>query len=267
MTSPPGHVPFQSAVGFENIFIGPGGVLDYAFLLKNTGPAPIDGFYLRVGPNVGVVPGPLTAAGILLRTTTSPGGGDPGFFPVVGVPNDPVPLFGPPSLGIGPGGGVIFDEAGATNPFFTLATGLTARFWGFEQFDDRIAPAGPVATSYLMRWYARPGQPLFPVGFITRFDLYSFNPPIPGSGGVDPPMLPVFFGIDDGAGDIAEGASPAVIPCDPSTSPACLTDSTTYPADFTGSAFGQVPEPGTILLLGSGLVGLAVWRRMRFDKR
>jgi hypothetical protein len=45
-----------------------------------------------------------------------------------------------------------------------------------------------------------------------------------------------------------------------------FSDSTVVPIGPSGDGGGEVPEPATMLLLGSGLIGLAGFARRKFKK-
>jgi hypothetical protein len=224
--------PGQSALVAEQIFPNPnfGGLLDYEFLVANTGTVPLDGFFLGVPGGAGGLA--LALAGGL-RYADAFGGAD-GPFPAVvpgGVLNAP-----------------IADYYGATNPF----SPALFKFWGFEQFNN------PANGAYVVRWFAA-GVPPMPPGFFTRFDLISAFGPVPGGGAVDPPDFNLTFigidGIDPILGDINTVIdSPVVTSCPSVTEGGC---SSSNPAEFSRFTALAVPEPALVTLLGVGLASLA----------
>ena len=234
--------PNEVALVGEQIFAIGGGQLDYEFLVRNIGTVGISGLFLGVG-NKAVA---LAANGGVPRVATAAGGADPGNgFPAAAVGG----AFGP----------LISGAAGATNPFSPVLWNS----WGFEEFDDRVAPGG-LPTNYVVRWFNTGLTGPLPVGFFTRFDLFSSFPPTPGGGGVDPPTGDVFFGLEDPAFDPftplfdSTIANPNITSCTPSgAGDTTCGNAATIPGGFSGAQGFGVPEPAAWMLIGSGLLAFA----------
>ncbi len=267
--------PGESAVGYEQIFrvagTGAGGNgipvgtagYDYAYLVWNTGAIPIDGFFFDVGvANTGVGVNAFVNGPQGNDTFTATGGADGPFAaaPFVGGPK--------PTQNINGELGVLNPYAFGSSPIYPIngvgvnplppAQGVL-QSWGFEQYWN------PGMTAYLARFYANtPGDPYgkLPVGYITRFDVFSPLGPVPGGGGVDPLASGNYLGIDDGLGDLSDLIlSPTVTPCDPTVAAAC---DSSLPAELANlPAEGSVPEPGTMLMMAAGLGGVLLYRRHR----
>jgi hypothetical protein len=240
--------PNEVAFVGEQIF-AIGGVFDYEFLVRNIGTVPISGFFGGVGNKAGAIAGGQWVG-------TAAGGADAanGF---------------PASVAGGIFGPLISAAAGATNPF----SPVLFNSWGFEEFDNRVVPAG-LPTSYVVRWFDTGLTGPLPVGFFTRFDLFSPFPPTPGGGGVDPPIGDPFFGLNDPAGDpftpLFDSVNLNIPSCTPSgPGDTACGNAATIPGGFSGaSAFGGarasgVPEPSTLLLMGGGFLAIALVRRRK----
>jgi hypothetical protein len=227
----------------EQIFAIGGGQLDYEFLVRNIGTVPISGFFGGVGNKAVAIAGGQwvgTAAGGADAANGFPASVAGGFF-----------------------GPLISGAAGATNPFSPVLFNT----WGFEEFDDRVVPAG-LPTNYVVRWFDTGFTGPLPVGFFTRFDLFSPFPPTPGGGGVDPPTGEVFFGLEDPALDLFnplfDSGSLDIQSCTPTgpSDPACGNAAAT-PGGFDGSQAFGTPEPSTILLMGGGFLAFALLRHRK----
>ena len=158
---------------------------------------------------------------------------------------------------------MITGAAGATNPFSPVLFNT----WGFEEFDNRAVPGG-LPTSYVVRWFDVGITGPLPVGFFTRFDLFSPFGPTPSGVVVDPPMGDPFFGLDDPALDpfnpLFDSVSIPMSSCTPSgPSDTTCGNAATMPNGFSGAQGFGTPEPSTVLLMGGGLLVIALMRRRR----
>lgn len=140
----------------------------------------------------------------------------------------------------------------ANNPSITgYATnhyGAVGQFNGYIPADYYGVFLGPVVTSGPGQWDLLPTDPFNPAPF------YAFSVQLNYSGDIASGQY--FFAIadTDGAGPSGNGrTSPNYDPFSPET-----TSATGTPP--------PVPEPGTFLLLGSGLIGLAGWGRKKIRK-
>jgi hypothetical protein len=225
----------------EQIFLAGGGQYDYEFLVRNVGNVGINGFWGGIGNKANAIAGGQWVG-------TAAGGADaPNGFPA--------------SVAGGAFGPLISGEAGATNPY----SAVLFNTWGFEQFDDRAAPNG-LPTNYVVRWFDVGITGPLPVGFFTRFDLFSPFGPSPSGGGVDP-MGDPFFGLNDPLLDIFPPFDTVNIPMS-SCTPSGQNDTTcgnaaTKPEGFAGAQGFGTPEPSTFLLMGGGLLALALLRRRK----
>ncbi len=256
VVSAPGSPP-ETALVAEQIFRVPGGggLLDYEFLVANRGPDPIDGFFLGVGKVAAALVGgggTLPPADQWFASANDPANGP---FPALvagGAINTPlaVPFW-----------------AGPTNPF----SPALFQFWHFTQFDDSKVLGVLPTNYYVVGWgtgydptgaVQRALPPLLP-GFYTRFDLFSFFGPVPGTGGIDP-----LSGAEIGIEDIQPNGSPFLdFGTETMTTGLTVSDtSSPIPIDFSGfTPFGlPVPEPSTFLTLAIGLLGVVgyTWRRV-----
>jgi len=241
--------PNEVALVGEQIFAVGGGQLDYEFLVRNIRTVGITRAFTGVGNKALALAGNGGAPWV----ATAAGGADAANgFPAVAAGG----AFGP----------LISNAAGATNPFSPVLWNS----WGFEQFDDRVA-AGGLPTNYVVRWFNTGLSGPLPVGFFTRFDLFSTFPPTPGGGGVDPPTGDVFFGLDDLLLDPFNNplfdstiANPNITSCTPSgpSDPNC-GNSATIPGGFSGAQGFGVSEPATYLLGGGGFIAMALVLRRR----
>ncbi len=134
----------------------------------------------------------------------------------------------------------------ANNPtisgYATNHYGAVGQFDGYVPADYFGVSLGPVITSGAGAWEGLPANPFSPSPF------YAFSVQLNYSGAIAPGQY--FFAIadTDGKGPSGNGrTSPNYDPFSPKTTSA------------TGTS---VPEPGTVLLLGTGLIGLAGWRRV-----
>lgn len=230
----------------EQIFAIGGGQFDYEFLVRNIGTVPISGFFGGVGNKAAAIAGGQWIG-------TAAGGADAanGF---------------PASVAGGAFGPLISGAAGATNPFSPILFNT----WGFEEFDNRAVPGG-LPTSYVVRWFDVGITGPLPVGFFTRFDLFSPFGPTPSGGGVDPPMGDPFFGLDDPALDpfnpLFDSVGIPMSSCTPSgPSDTTCGNAATMPNGFSGAQGFGTPEPSTFLLMGGGLLAFALLRRRKSSR-
>ncbi|MBV9851885.1 MAG: PEP-CTERM sorting domain-containing protein [Armatimonadetes bacterium] len=225
---------------------------DYEYELLNVGTAPISGFALFTG---GAAVEPLQ-------------------FSQVNLPHNPAGW----GLQFGPvGNGIV--------PFLTAEGNIYSPGpWRFNEYDNRNPLTG--YTAYWTSFPTAPPAPL-PVGFWTRFDLFSTNGPVSGSGIVDP-FASGDIGINVAGGapsdpttdtfDYTAAFNQAVTPCGDPSNPCqdpTMAFSTMYPnsqPDGPTTPFGSggfataVPEPTPLALLGSTsllLLGYAVLRRKK----
>jgi hypothetical protein len=232
----------------EQIVPAVGGGLDYQYNVLNVSPLAggvhpdIDGFSIMIGPQ----------GGVAQQVSFIPPALNPGFGSAV----NPVPA--------GLGGGNV--------PFLTAEGNTYSPVpWQFVEKDDRAG----ANSAYDIRWSATGGQPL-PYFHYTRFDLFSPNGPVPGTGAVDPFSGSAIIDIDlDNSTSLTailgttlpagtDMSNPNNAPIDP------MTDLNPYDNDPTINAGGiyngvtaLAPEPSSIVLglMGASAVLLMIRKR------
>jgi|GEM_PF-6058564 len=73
--------------------------------------------------------------------------------------------------------------------------------------------------------------------------------------------------LGEGFTDFTGGAFQTCNGVDANGNPVCVTDTANWAFDLTMGGTAPTPEPASLLLFGSGLLGLGWWQRRKFALR
>jgi PEP-CTERM motif len=141
------------------------------------------------------------------------------------------------------------------------------KYWGFSTWN--------ATGGYDVIWYNLVGNQIFGARLVTRFALDSIVGPVAGGAFVDPPDDPpaasVFdilwtdndFVVDMPTPDIPDLMTTFCDPADPACSPDIIPPEITAMCPDCSGFGAPVPEPTTLALLSTGILGLAIMRRRK----